>query len=59
MDKAKEMYLNYPDNWQDFLEWKNKIVEIYQDEKRAIEYYTETNQPEMLEKITGKTIITS
>jgi geranylgeranyl reductase family protein len=55
MEKARNMYLNYPDNWQDFLDWKKKIVEIYEDERRAIEYYTETNQPEMLKKIVGPT----
>lgn len=51
MDKAKEMYLNYPDNWQDFLEWKKTIVELFKDEQRAIEYYTETNQPDMLKNV--------
>ncbi|MHA2278950.1 MAG: hypothetical protein ACXAC2_24485 [Candidatus Kariarchaeaceae archaeon] len=55
MDKAREMYINYPNNWQDFLVWKQKIAEIYQDRQRAIEYYTETNQPEMLKKVVGPT----
>ena len=51
MADAKKMYETYPDNWEDFLKWKKKIVELYQDRKRAIEYYTETDQPEMLKKI--------
>ncbi|MFW9929399.1 MAG: geranylgeranyl reductase family protein [Candidatus Thorarchaeota archaeon] len=51
MDTARELYANYPDNWNDFLVWKQKIVKLYQDKERAIKYYTETNQPDMLEKI--------
>ncbi len=51
MALAKNLYEAYPDNWDDFLEWKRKIVELYQDNQRAIDYYTETGQPEMLKKI--------
>ena len=51
MAKAKHMYETYPETWEDFLHWKRDMVNLYQDKKRAIAYYTETNQPEMIKNI--------
>ncbi|MHA2362907.1 MAG: geranylgeranyl reductase family protein [Candidatus Hodarchaeales archaeon] len=45
MNKAQKMYENYPDNWKDFLIWREKISELYQDEKRATQFYEETGKP--------------
>ena len=56
MQKAKRLYRNYPENWQDFLLWKKQIARLFQDEKRAIDYYRKTQQDKKLREVLQKRI---
>ena len=42
MDKARDLYANYPDSWKDLPAWRKQIAVVYQDEKRAAKFYAET-----------------
>lgn len=59
MDAARKLYKNYPDNWNDFLVWKKQIVNLYRDEQRAIAYYKETGNEQMIDKVVKQPITTS
>lgn len=43
MKTVKQMYLNYPDNAEGLKDWSVKVAKIFNDKKRATQYYKETN----------------
>ena len=44
MEIVKHMYLNYPERPEELRNWRKKIIKLFNDESRAMQYYRETGQ---------------
>ena len=44
MKKIKQLYFNYPESPEELKYWRKTIINLFDDTKRAKEYYTETGK---------------